>query len=199
MLVGTAVRAEPTWTYSWSSSPGTVTSDDGSLGQVLLLPGSGGPLTGSADSGGGILAATLVATGPASGTANFTDRGYGLTLHLTDQGSGKSGDLSFAGSLSGTLGSTFDLTNTFPSPTKSITLGGNQYTATIGLFVPPTPDTPGKISANIGVTAGTTAPVSDVPEPASLLLAGLGLSSLGLVYWRKRAGRRALARTEGNS
>jgi hypothetical protein len=191
-LGGAAARAEPTWSYSWSSSPGVVTSDDGSLGTVTLLPGSGGPFTGSKDSGGGILAATLDAAGPASGTAPFTDRTYGLTLHLTDNASKASGDLSFTGVLNGTLGGKFDLTNNFQNPTQSLNLGGNQYTVTAGLFVPPLPGAPGSVGANVTLTPGPSL-VSEVPEPASLLLAGLGLSALGVGNWWRRRRGQALA------
>jgi hypothetical protein len=183
LLMPALAHAEPTWSYSWSTT-GVVTSDDGSLGRVTLSPGSGGPLTGSVDTGPGILAATLQATGPAAGTtAIFTNRTYGLTMHLTDLGSGKSGDVSFTGVLNGSLSSTFNLTNSFPSPTQSINLGGNQYTVTAGLFVPPPgPGSPGSVGAHVTVSPG----VADVPEPASLVLAGVGVLAITLKCRRRK-------------
>jgi hypothetical protein len=185
LLISGVARAEPTWSYSFSTDTGVVTSDDGSLGQVSLLPASGGPITGSKDTGGGIVAATLQATGPALGTtAIFTNRAYGLTMHLTDLGSGKSGDVSFTGVLNGSLSSTFNLTNSFPNSTQSLNLGGNQYTVTPGLFVPPTQGVPGSVGANVSVTPG--AAINDVPEPTALLLAAVGASALGLQRWRRK-------------
>jgi PEP-CTERM motif len=192
LVLGTIARAEPIWSYSWSSSPGVVTSDDGSLGKVTLTPASGGPFTGSVNSGPGILAATLDATGPASGAAVFTNQGYGLTMHLTDNASHTSADLNFSGAFSGTLGSTFALTNSFKSPlTESVTLGGNLYNVTVGLYVPPQPGKAGSLGANVSVTGSGQPPpvVHSVPEPTSLVLAGLGLSALGLRCWRRLRAR----------
>jgi hypothetical protein len=189
-LAGTVAHADPiSWSYAWSSSPGVVTSNDGSLGSVTLLPGSGGPLTGSHDSGPGITAATLTAVAPASGTAFFTNRGYTLTMHLMDNGLHASTDLSFAGAFGGTLGATNSLTNSFKAPTQSVNLGGNQYIVTVGLFVPPLPGTPGRIGANVTVSGSgvVTPPVTQAPEPATLLLGLVGGSALGLrCWWRKR-------------
>jgi hypothetical protein len=187
LLAGTAARAEPiTWSYSWSSSPGVVSSDDGSLGKVTVQSLSGGPLTGSWN---GIDAAHLTAMAPASGTATFTHQSYTLDLHLTDLTSHTSGDVTFTGALSGTLGKPSALTNTFAKPTQSITLGGTQYVVTVGLFIPPVPGTPGRIGSNVIVSrAGEPPPpVSDAPEPGTMLLAFFGGSALGLrCWWRRR-------------
>ena len=187
LVLGTVARAEPIWSYSWSASPGTLNSDDGSLGKVTLTPASGGPFTGSVNSGPGILAATVGATGPGSGTAVFSNQGYGLTMHLTDAASNTSADLKFGGAFSGTLGSTFALTNSFTSPTtQSVTLGGNLYNVTVGLYVPPQPGKAGSIGANVTVNGSGQPPVvNNVPEPTSFVLASLGLSALGLRCWRR--------------
>ncbi|HYT87454.1 MAG TPA: PEP-CTERM sorting domain-containing protein [Gemmataceae bacterium] len=181
LTLGTQARAEPiTWSYSWSSDPSVVTSDDGSLGKITMLPSVGGPINGSKDSGDGIMAVGL----DASGTGTFTNRGYNLTLHLTDEASHTSGDLTFAGALSGTLASGF--TNNFLGDVvKPLPLGGNLYTVAIGLFVPPAPGVPGRIGANVTVNGpGDVLLANDVPEPASLLLAGLALSALAARFRR---------------
>jgi hypothetical protein len=191
LALGQVARAEPiSWSYSWSSSPGVVTSDDGSLGKVTFSPVSGGPLLGSRTGGDGITAADLHATVPAAGTADFTNRGYGLTLHLTDNASGQSADVSFSGLLNGSLGGTGSLTNSFVGePSKSLNLGANQYTVTAGLFVSPLADAPGRIGANVTVAGSgdpVPPPVNEVPEPTGLLLAGIGLSALAARRWRRR-------------
>ncbi len=186
-LLGTVARAEPIWSYSWSSTVPAVTSDDGSLGKVILTPGFGGPMSGPASSGPGITAATLDASGPASGTAVFTNRGYGLTMHLTDINSNTSADLKFTGAFSGTLASAFNLTNSITKPpTQSVTLGGYTYNVSLGLYVPPEPGKSGSVGANVTISGpGQVPPINQVPEPTSLVLAGLGLSALGLGYWRR--------------
>jgi hypothetical protein len=196
VLLGGArhARAESIWSYSWSASPGVVTSDDGS-GQVTLLPGAGGPITGSVTSGPGILAATLDAVGPASGTAQFSNVGFGLTMHLTDAASNTSGDLTFHGAFFGTLFGTPGLlgdglapTYKFPA-TQSVTLGDNLYSVSLGPYAPPLPGKPGSIGANVVVTGSgqSPPPVNNVPEPASLLLAVFGGSAVGLrAWWRRR-------------
>src|SRR5262249_13639961 len=58
------------------------------------------------------------------------------------------------------------------------------------LFVPPDPGSPGSLGANVTIVPGPggspSPPVQDVPEPTGLVLAGLGLSALGLRRWWAR-------------
>jgi hypothetical protein len=110
-----------------------------------------------------------------------------------DNASQQTGDLTFTGAFNGTLGSQSKLTNAFTGPTsQSIMLGGNDYTADIGLFVPPQPGSPGQIGANVTVLPGPPpAAARDVPEPTTFLLASLGLSTLGM---RTCCRRRRVAR-----
>src|SRR5262249_12705220 len=103
VLAASTAWAEPvSRAYSWSASPGVVPSDDGT-GRATFTPAWAGPLCGSHASGPGILAATLDATAPASGSATWTNQGYGLTMHLTDNASHATGDLTFSGAFVGSL------------------------------------------------------------------------------------------------
>lgn len=131
---------------------------------------------------------------------------YSLSLALHDDASGASGSLTFRGNLSGFINKPFpgsvDLKNTFLGPTsQTLTLGKNLYTVTIGPFVPPPPvgtppfgdGSPGSISASIAVQSSANA----TPEPSSLVLACLGLPSLGLARWLRR--RKGVDRTACNA
>jgi hypothetical protein len=116
---------------------------------------------------------------------------YQLSLLLRDQASGASGTLTFRGYFNGVLPYDQDtsagtFTNTFVGPTtKTLKLGHNLYTVTLGPIVLPqdySHDFTGSISASISVQPAT----NSTPEPSSLLLACLGLPSLGLVGWFRR-------------
>jgi hypothetical protein len=93
------------------------------------------------------------------------------------------------GGFTGLGGSSFDnfgtLTNTFVGPTtQSLKLGSNLYTVTLGPVVLPDPI----VNSNLGSISATIAaqPANATPEPSSLVLACLGLPSLGLARWFRR-------------
>jgi hypothetical protein len=125
--------------------------------------------------------------------AVFDQRPYGLDVSLRDGASGATGTLSFTGRFDGGFDKSFiQLNNTFTGlTTQSLTLGANIYTVTVGPYTSPgLPGTgaQGRIQADVTVQPQGGPPAS--PEPSSLVLAGLGLSSLGLGIWRRRASRR---------
>jgi hypothetical protein len=178
------------WSYTWSSSPGSVAADGGA-GSIHVLPSSGTGLNGIEH----ILAAQLqtIAAKPSEAKATFTNAGYGLTLTLHDGASGKSGSLTFTGALGGWFNaSTASITNKFNSPiSQQLTLGKDVYVVTIGSFSSPggtSTGTFGHIAADVLVTGpGTTA-----PEPGTLALAVLGASALAArKWWARRRGARA--------
>ncbi|MCI0461755.1 MAG: PEP-CTERM sorting domain-containing protein [Gemmataceae bacterium] len=202
VLPGSSARAEPiTWSYNWATSPGTVNAVGGSPA-LKFMPSSGSITADTKD----LLAAKIEALGSTGTTHTFTDTLYTLTMNITDP-SKATGSLQFTGILNGTLGGDSTLTNEFAKAwTKDLTLGENTYSVTIGAFkAPGVPGSGvlGSIGADVIVTsAGVPPPVIDppppppvneVPEPTSLLLAGAGLSVLGLRRWcaRRRARKAA--------
>jgi hypothetical protein len=121
-------------------------------------------------------------------------------VYITDQASGEQGTLLFSAAdffvSADMAGST--QTATFAEPTQSVVLGGNRYTVTLGEFLAPgalvDPDgdgnfvsaTDGSLSASVEVESA-----NNTPEPASLVLAGAGLVTLGGVARRRPRGVKA--------
>jgi hypothetical protein len=178
-------RADPVdWSYNWTPSATTIFADNPSTGKLTLTPGA----TGSASGYSFVVAANLLTVSNAdpSNPAVFTNAPYGLTLNITDGPSGKTDSMTFSGLLNGTLSSGSALiTNQFTGDVlQSKVIGDNLYTVTLKAFAPPGPPTatnPGSIGALVGV-----GPPVDAPEPSTLALCGVGLSVLGVRWWRRR-------------
>jgi len=209
-LASQAARAEPGWSYTWTTTTPLVGS--GGSG-VSILPASG---SGSGNSD--IVAANLavISSAPAA-TPDPVNGGWNLTLHLTDNASGNSGNLLFSGQFSGTVSaSSSSVDNAFNQPTlQTLSLGTHLYTATIGLYTPPgltgttlkgaiganlaLSDVPGSVPPPVPPTGPPPSPpppppspppVVKSPEPSGLVLALMGVSSLGLGWWNGRRSRR---------
>ncbi len=84
------------WSYHWSITPGQVlSSGTGSVALALVQDGTDAST---------IPAATVTTTSSATDAApDKYNVGYNLTLHLTDNPSKKSGDLTFHGTVAGTV------------------------------------------------------------------------------------------------
>jgi hypothetical protein len=203
LVAGTNARADfIPWTYNWDRSPVSVAADAPGTGGVSFTNEPSKNATGSSD----IVATNLKVF--SSATADAPDKlstggQYTLTLTLTDGPSGQSSVLSWLGKLSGTFSKdSSNITNAFDpnSPlTRTVTLGNDIYTVTMGAYSPPGPPSAsnaGSIGAHVDVVAAggpgpgpgpgpTPGPVEESPEPSTLLLSGLGLSFLGAAGWRK--------------
>jgi hypothetical protein len=184
----TPARADSVdWSYSWSPGSSAVPSTTGS-GFVLLSGQAQTSVSGDSD----VVAANVRTVGTTAST--FSNAAYSLTITLKDDASNKTGSLTFMGAFNGTLsGNSAKITNMFTGlTTQSITLGGNQYTVTMTSYVAPggpNAFNSGAIGAsvsvsNLGIGEPQGGPPSQAPEPASLLLAGLG--GAALLGWRVR-------------
>jgi hypothetical protein len=123
----------------------------------------------------------------------FSNALYALKLTITDKQSGLTGSLTFTGHLDGTLSAKSALiTNTFTGlQMQSIQVGGHLYTVTLDSYTHPGPPNAGNKGSIAGSVTVTDAPNHNAPEPATLVLAFVGMSGCGLAAWRRRAGRSA--------
>jgi hypothetical protein len=189
------------WTYNFGRDPIVVTATNSALGK-----GTGGltltdEQTHHADGSSDIVATNIRAfsSAPRATPDRVTNGAYTLSLFLQDDLSKQSTTLTFKGAFNGTISATSaNIANTFdPSKlSQSVTLGGHLYTVTLGNYSPPGPpdaSNAGSISAHVGVdeftppptTGGGPGPTGNAPEPSTLVLSCLGLTSLGLAGWRK--------------
>src|SRR5262245_35029681 len=162
-LASQAARAEPGWSYTWTTTTPLVGS--GGSG-VSILPASGSG-SGTSD----IVAANLavISSAPAE-TPDPVNGGWNLTLHLTDNASGDSGTLLFTGQFSGTVSAGgSNVENTFNDPKiQSLPLGAHAYSVTIGLYTPPgLPGATlmGAIGANLSFSDTSPPPPTTEPPP----------------------------------
>jgi hypothetical protein len=179
-------RADPiTWSYSWSGGPDPVVADGAHSGGIFLLDPQPGTLSGSQN-----VVATQVevfTAAHANAPDVFPNEPYHMDLTLHDGSA--TGNLTFTGLFNGVLSvSGVQLSNTFTGQTTQLlTLNGHFYTVTVGGYTPPpNVNNPGTIHAQIDVRDIEHPPPQATPEPSGIVLAGLGLSCLGLVVRRVR-------------
>jgi hypothetical protein len=178
------------WSYSTSTVPPgfSATGAGGGGGAVQLTPFTSGV------SGTSIPILAFVTSAGTPVTFNAQNSTYTLTMTITDKTTNDSGSLTFHGSIGGSLTPTSStLTNTFTTTQESLTLDGHVYTVTlppsVGLADPTKPQQ--SLVATVSVGTGV---IASAPEPASLVLSGLGFSLLGMGGWWKRL-RRLTAQT----
>jgi hypothetical protein len=180
------------WSYDWQRAPVSIPADMPGTGGISLTNEPKKDAVGSSD----VVATNLrvFSSAPSSSPDMLNTSGaYVLTLTLFDKASNTSGVLEWDGKLSGWFSaSAANVKNAFVNLgahplTQTLTLGGNVYTVTIGPYSPPGPPTAsnaGSIAAHVEITS--TVPADNSPEPASLVLAGLGVLLGGGVAWRRR-------------
>ncbi|HWG41456.1 MAG TPA: hypothetical protein VN688_01630 [Gemmataceae bacterium] len=188
--VGSARADYLNWSYGTSTVPPgfSATGAGGGGGSVQLTPFANGA------GGTSIPILAFVTSAGTPVTFNAATSTYTLTMTITDKATNDSGSLTFHGAIGGSLSPTSaSLTNTFTDTQQSLTLDGHVYTVTLppslSLADPTKPQQ--SLTATVSVTNG---PISGVPEPASLVLGGLGFSLLGVGGWWKR-GRRPIMQT----
>jgi hypothetical protein len=189
------------WSYHWSISPAPVQASG--TGTVSMALGWGGP---GADK---ILAAAVTTSSVAPiNQPDFYYKNFNLTLHINDNTSHQSGQLTFAGHISGLVsGSNANLHMYISTPLEYLKLGreifsvrlpasmlllkpGASYVPTMYATVqtwpwtPPAhqPVTPNALvggSALPNVSPAAVPAAATTPEPSTLVLAGLGVSLLG--------------------
>lgn len=125
----------------------------------------------------------------------FTNAAYNLSVTLMDIASGATGSVTFSGQFNGVLSRSFaQIGNEFTGKTEyDLKLGNTLFNIRLTSYVPPPvpgASNTGSIGAFVTVREANgnpppNDPPSDVPEPSTLLLAGLGLSCLGFSSVRK--------------
>jgi len=195
MLGGGRLQADViNFQYKWSVLPSSVIANGTGSASFAVLDGTTNAERGVTTA---IDAATVTTSSSASGTADTFNAPFSLKVDLTDTASGKSGNLSFSGSLTGLLDATSStLTSTFSEPvTQWLDLGTNRYTVTIDPVEASLPAPGAQVSTLLdGLITVTDAPQptteppqgGNAPEPSSLMLGGTALAMLLVRRWRRK-------------
>jgi hypothetical protein len=184
------------YSYHWSISPSPVLASG--TGTVAMALGRGG-IGRSRDLA---MAVTTSSSASASHPDHFYKNFY-LTMHLTDRANHRSGNLTFHGTVTGTLSAhSAHLLERFSTPLEHIRLGNHVYyvrlPSAFWLAPPGSPHVP-TIYATVWdppVSPASAAPIHTAsvptgagaaPEPSTLVLAGLGAGLVAAVcIWRYR-------------
>jgi hypothetical protein len=189
ILCAAAGRAEPIpWFYSWSRTPTVIKADNSPSSYVALsstsqaeAPGTSSPIEAT-----NVFHYSGGTNGPPAQFNGGAADQFTLTLHIYDPSVPNPGSVTFGGELFGYLTSATSHIQSYYSgvTTKSLTLGHHLYTIELSTFAPS-----GSDCNTAQVTAIATVTVQNLPEPATVVLAGLALPAAGL-FWIRRRRRR---------
>lgn len=189
------------WSYNWEPSALVIKAGGAATGGLDLTDE---PLK-HADGTSDIVVSNIRAFSSATrGVPDiFNHAATSFTLLLSDESSKKTATLTFSGFFNGTISATSANVHFIATAplVRTVKLGANTYTVNLGSYSPPGPpaaSNAGSISANVAVNeithgGGGGGGTQHAPEPSTLLLSCLGLSSLGLAGWRKWWQRRESA------
>ncbi len=190
------------WTYDFSATAPAVTADGNPSAGVTFTNEQPKAAVGNSDIVATNLRVFSTAPGSSPDAITGSNGNYKISLVLTnttDPGA-PSKAFTFTGTLKGTFSAeNANVGNTFgPGSTQTVQLGNYNFQVSLTSYTPPGPpdqSNAGSISAHVTVTAvdGGNPHPADVPEPSTMLLAGLGLTVLGAARWRKRRARRLAA------
>ena len=182
LSAGSSARADfIKWHFSTAVTPQLVHSNNHHFGWVHLTA-TGGVAFGSTQLVLANLFSVSGALGPAAPDA-YSRRPFKITLSITDMASNVTGKAIFNGLIDGSaslFGSLLKIHLTSP-PQQRLHLGRHIYDIKLDTITPPGPPN----GPTIG-SFGATVLVSHNPEPASVVLAGVGALTLGLAAWRRR-------------
>ena len=187
------------YSYHWSISPSPVLSSG--TGTVAMALGRGG-----VGSSRDLAMAVTTSSDASARRPDVFYKSFSLTMHLTDNASHRSGNLTFHGTVFGTLSShSAHLIERFSTPLEHIRLGnhvyyvrlpsafwlappGSSHVPTIYATVWDPPVSPQPVGASTPIhTSSVPGGAGSAPEPSALVLAGLGAGLAAAVcVWRYR-------------
>jgi hypothetical protein len=183
LLIGGGVRADQIGWHFEGSGTAVVNADAPGTGGVTFVYDP--PAQALGDSHVSLANLWTFSEAAPASPELFSNAPFSVALTITDGPSGKSGTTEFTGAMHGLLsGKSALLMTAMSSPARqSLVLGDNLYTVLLAGFSPPGPPESNNAGA---LSALVTVQPNHVPEPAALVLAGLGVAGLGVGAWRKR-------------
>ena len=180
------------WSYNWEPGSLTLFGDAGSKGGFISFTDQ--PVSNAVNSSDVVATNIRTVSGALPSLPDsFTGTGaYSLSIQITDTASAQSGTLHFGGKLTGTFSnSNANVSNHFTGLlTGQLFLGANVYTVTMDAYTPPGPPgatNAGSIAAHVDVQPGVS--VQSMPEPSTMALCLVGLTTAGAGWWRRRRAR----------